>query len=179
MKNITKLVSIGSFIACTFVGQIANAQFAPNASEPTEITADKAEYEGNRTILTGGVDVRQGETRILADKMIITMPQGGSLTDSDFEKIIAEGHFYYITPEQTVRGEKGVYTKATNSFEVTKNVILKQKDGNIITGDRLIYNLANNHAKVVGNCKGRKCGANGRVRILIKNSKSVALGGTG
>jgi len=152
----------------------AHAQFAPGGNSPVNITADNVAYQGDQSILTGGVDVRQGDVRVLADKMTVFTASGGSLGQGDISKIIAVGNFYYLTPEQSVRGAQGVYTRDDDTFEVTGDVIMKQEDGSIISGDKLFYNLGTQNARVVGSCKGRKCGSNGRVNILIKNAQNVA-----
>ncbi len=152
----------------------AAAQFIPGSDAATTISADHADYRGDQTILTGQVDVRQGDVRVLADRMTVYSSGEGGLSQSGFSRIVADGNFYYLTPDQEVRGEKGVYTKKDNTFVVTGNVILRQKDGNVITGDKLYYNLGTKHARVVGSCNGRRCGSEGRVNILIQNTQSIA-----
>jgi lipopolysaccharide export system protein LptA len=124
-------------------------------------------------VLTGAVDVRQGDTRVIADKMDIYMSGSGGLGDGDFERIVASGNFYYLTPDQEVRGNEGIYTKIDDTFTVTGDVILVQTGGNVITGDKLFYNLTTQKARVVGNCEGRKCGSKGRVNILIKGTQNA------
>jgi len=122
--------------------------------------------------LTGQVDVRQGDTRILADVMKIyggVAGVGGSGAASDISRIVAKGNFYYITPEQEVRGNQGVYVQDKDTFTVTGDVILLQGE-NVVTGNVLIYNLSTEEARVVGTCKGRRCGSEGRVKILLKNT---------
>ncbi len=152
----------------------ASAQFVAGSNASTTISADHADYQGDITILTGQVDVRQADVRILADKMTVYSAGSGGLSQSGFSKIVAEGHFYYLTSDQEVRGDKGVYTKVNDTFVVTGDVILKQKDGNVVTGDTLHYNITTRNAKVVGTCKGRRCGSEGRVNILIKNSQNLS-----
>ena len=150
----------------------ANAQFARNNNAPIDATADDIVNSGGTTTLTGQVDVRQGDTRILADTMKIfggVTGTGGSATENDISRIEATGNFYYITPEQEVRGNNGVYEQSTDTFTVTGDVILLQGE-NVVTGDTLIYNLTTNEARVVGTCKGRRCGSKGRVKILLKNT---------
>jgi len=151
----------------------AHAQFSTGGNAPTTISADHAEYQGSKTILSGGVDVRQGDVRVLADKMTVYSSSTAGVAQSEFTRIVADGNFYYLTPDQEVRGNKGVYTKANDTFVVTGEVILKSADGNVITGDKLYYTLGNQNARVVGTCKGRKCGSRNRVNILIKNSGSI------
>ncbi len=150
----------------------AQAQFATNNKAPIDATADNVDYRQDVTILSGQVDVRQDNVRILSDTMKIYSGSTGSGTAAfnDVQRIEAIGNFYYITPEQEVRGTQGVYEQKTDTFTVTGDVILLQGEDNVVTGDTLVYNLTNNQAKVIGSCKGRKCGRKGRVNILIKNT---------
>ncbi|NNC38495.1 MAG: hypothetical protein EX271_03190 [Acidimicrobiales bacterium] len=179
MKFAKNTISAGAVIlAFACVPLSAQAQFDTRSDAPTKITADLADYQADRTILTGAVDVRQGDVRIIADKMTVFTSGSAGLTAGGFDKIIAEGNFYYLTSDQEVRGESGVYTKEDETFVVSGDVILKQADGNVVTGDKLFYNLKTESARVVGTCSGRKCGSTGRVNILIKNTNSVAGGNT-
>jgi len=149
----------------------AHAQFARDNGAPISATADNIVNANNVTTLTGQVDVRQGDVRILADVMKIYGGVGsGNGAANDISKIEARGNFYYLTPEQEVRGENGVYVQATDEFTVTGNVIFLQGEDNIVTGDKLIYNLGTTKAQVLGTCKGRQCGSKGRVKILLKNT---------
>ena len=166
-----------AFAASLAIGLLASpaqAQFAPNSNAPIKGSADNADYRADLTVLSGQVDVRQGEVRILSDIMKI-YSRGGGAQGGAFEnvsRIEAIGNFYYITPEQEVRGEQGVYEQSSDTFTVTGGVILVQDKDNVVTGDKLIYNLSENEAKIVGTCQGRKCGSEGRVNILIKNTNS-------
>ena len=175
-KNVFKIaIASTATFALPFT---AHAQFDTRSNAPTKITADLADYQSDRTILTGAVDVRQGDVRIIADKMTVFTTGAGGLNAGSFDKIIAEGNFYYLTSDQEVRGENGVYTKEDETFVVSGDVILKQADGNVVTGEKLYYNLETQSARVVGTCQGRKCGSTGRVNILIKNTNGVAGGNT-
>lgn len=172
MKNFGKIILTATIMTFA-LPSLAHAQFARDNSAPIDATADDIINSGGTTILTGQVDVRQGTTRILADKMQIFSGGTGVVgATGDISKIIATGNFYYLTPEQEVRGSNGVYTEIDNTIVVTGDVILLQ-DENVVTGNKLVYNLTTEEAKVVGNCKGRKCGKNGRVSILIKNTNNA------
>ncbi len=170
MKTVIRLTA--STILMALIPLTANAQFARDNNAPIDATADDIVNAKGITTLTGQVDVRQGGTRILADKMRIfggVAGVGGTSTASDISRIEATGNFYYITPEQEVRGNNGVYVQATDTFTVKGDVILLQGE-NIVTGETLIYNLTTEEARVVGTCKGRRCGSKGRVKILLKNT---------
>ena len=170
MNTVMKL-TLAAFLM-TAVPLTANAQFSRNDDAPIDATADDIVNAAGVTTLKGQVDVRQGDTRILADIMKIyggVAGVGGSSAANDISRIVAKGNFYYITPEQEVRGNQGVYVEAKDTFTVTGDVILLQGE-NVVTGDTLIYNLSTEEARVVGTCKGRRCGSKGRVKILLKNT---------
>jgi lipopolysaccharide export system protein LptA len=158
----------------------ANAQFAGAAGGNIELYADDAESSQGVTTLTGQVDARQDDVRILADRMVIYSRPGGSggapsvgTAAGDIERIVATGNFYYITPDQEVRGEQGIYTAESDTFVVTGDVILTQEDS-VVRGTRLVYELGSQTARVVSECQGRRCGPQGRVAILIKNTPDTA-----
>ncbi len=161
-------------IAALLLPSVAQAQFAPDNRAPIDLEADDIVNQAGITILSGQVDVRQGDVRILSDKMKI-YSGGNASTGTDIgniSKIEAEGNFYYITPDQEVRGTRGLYERKRDSFVVTGDVILLQGPDNVVTGDRLVYNLTSREAQVTSLCKGRRCGPKKRVRILIKNQSS-------
>ena len=171
MTIFTKTLMMAS-AAALIMPLSAQAQFA-SSSSPIDATADDIANKAGVTILSGQVDVRQGQTRILADTMKIYGGSSGvASANSSISRIEADGNFYYITPEQELRGNQGIYTKDTEIFTVTGDVILLQGE-NIVSGDRLYYDLNTQEARVQGTCKGRRCGSNGRVKILLNNAGAV------
>ncbi|WP_371396752.1 LptA/OstA family protein [Fretibacter rubidus] len=155
----------------------AQAQFAANSSAPITGSSDRAEYSPGKIIFSGQVDIRQDNVRILSDEMTVFSGDRNRVVSAneafeDVNRIEAVGNFFYITPDQEVTGAQGIYERAKDSFTVTGDVILLQGEDNVVTGDRLVYNLSTNQATVTGNCKGRRCGDKGRVNILIKNNDS-------
>jgi len=162
-----------AIIAMLAAAPLASAQFSVDSNAPVSGSSDSVDYRPDVTIFSGQVDVRQGEVRILSDQMRVHTPNNaaeGANAIGGADKIEAIGNFFYLTPEQEVRGDKGVYLKSTETFTVTGNVVLLQGDGNVVTGDRLVYDLTDGTAKVLGTCKGRRCGSEGRVNILLKNT---------
>lgn len=156
------------------VPAIASAQFATNSGQDIELYADDIVSAQGVTTLTGQADIRQGDVRLLADKVKIfsNRAAGGAAVAaaaSDISRVEATGNFYYLTAEQEVRGEKGVYVAQTDTFTVTGDVILLQ-GGSVVTGTKLVYNVGTEQATVTSDCKGRKCGTSRRVSVLIKNT---------
>ncbi len=157
----------------------ALAQFAANSGEDIELYSDVTVSGNGVTTLTGQVDIRQGQVRMLADTVkIYSKSSSGSVAAaaSDIDRIVATGNFYYITPDQEVRGDQGVYQAASDTFTVTGDVILLQ-DENIVTGTKLIYEVGQQMARVTADCMGRKCGTNRRVSILLKNTGNNSQAG--
>lgn len=178
MKTVFNIMA-GTLVTLAFAAS-AHAQFAGAAGGNIELYADDAVSSKGVTTLTGQVDARQDDVRILADKMVIYSKANGTngapavgTAAGDIDRIVATGKFFYITPTQEVRGDKGVYTAVSDTFEVTGNVILTQEDS-VVRGTRLIYELGSQKARVLSDCKGRKCGRQGRVAILIKNTPQPA-----
>lgn len=166
--------TIFSAILFLTIPSVAHAQFSSDSSAPTILDADDAFTSNGVITLVGQADIRQGDVRLLADKVqIYTEGNGGGLIEtSGFTRMVATGNFYYITPDQEVRGEKGVYTRDTDSFVVTGDVVLLQDDS-VVTGKTLNYNLETREAKVAGNCEGRKCTKGRRVSILIRSTDTT------
>lgn len=167
-------------VAATLMSAPAMAQFvAGGGGGNIELYADDVESAKGVTTLTGQVDARQNDVRILSDRMVIFSKQntGGGATvgasAGDIDRIVATGNFFYITPEQEVRGDEGIYTAATDMFEVTGNVILTQEDS-VVRGTRLIYDLTTEKARVISECQGRRCTRENRVAILIRNTPDPA-----
>jgi len=132
----------------------------------SHVDADKIEYKGELTILTGQVQVVQAGTRILADQMKLFRSRlpGGQL--GDVTRIEADGDFYYISPEQKVSGKRGVYEQQTNRITVTGDVILGDNTGNVGTTEKFVYDLSTKNAVLEGTCKGRAC-KSGRPSLII------------
>ena len=134
------------------------------------IVAEKATYKGRETLLQGQVDVRQGKAQILSDRMkIFRDPADDSSTPGvelgAVSRIEAEGNFVYITPENRVTGDRGVYVKQTGVITVTGNVKVRQPGGNSATTDKLIYNVNTDTIRFAGNCIGADCKDRPTIRI--------------
>lgn len=153
---------------------LAHAQFAMDSDAPITGSSDSVDYQKDVSVFSGQVDIRQADVRILSDVMKVYSGSGANSGEAfgNVDRIEAIGNFFYITPDQEVKGEQGVYERSKDIFTVTGNVILLQGDDNVVTGDKLIYNLTNNQATVTGNCQGRRCGDKGRVNILIRNTNN-------
>ena len=101
--------------------------------------------------LRGRAELTQGDNRIRADRVEGTIANGG------LSRVEATGDVYFVTPEQTIRGDRAVYTPANDTIVLSGDVILTQGE-NVMTGGRLTYNTRTEAAEMDG------AGENGRVQ---------------
>ena len=93
--------------------------------------------------LRGRAELTQGDNRIRADRV------EGTISNGDLSRVEASGNVYFVTPEQTIRGDRAVYTPATDTIVLTGDVILTQGQ-NVMTGGRLTYNTRTEAAQMDG-----------------------------
>ncbi len=105
--------------------------------------ADGGEYTPEGFALRGRAEVIQGQNRLRADAI------NGVVSSGDLRRVEASGNVYFVTPDQTIRGDRAVYTLAANEVVVTGDVILTQGQ-NVLTGGRLTYNTRTEAARMEG-----------------------------
>lgn len=118
------------------------------SDQPIMYGADDGEYTPAGIALRGRAEILQGDNRLRANAIQAAM------TDGDITRIEANGDVYFVTPTQTIRGDRAVYTIATDTVVVTGEVILTQGQ-NVLTGGRLSYNVETGAARMEGAPSGR------------------------
>lgn len=124
---------------------------------PIEITSDALEVlqQNHKAIFTGHVVAVQGDVKIKSEKMTVfykstenskTAKSEKTITSAvsdknSIEKIVVEKNVFFATPEETARGERGLYDVVNNKIFLNDNVILT-RDKNVLKGDRLVYDFA-------------------------------------
>lgn len=119
--------------------------------QPIMWGADEGSVTPTAISLRGRAELTQGDSRIRADRV------EGTISDGDLTRVEATGNVYFVTPEQTIRGDRAVYTPANDTIVLTGDVILTQGE-NVMTGGRLTYNTRTESAQMDGG------GRNGRVQ---------------
>ncbi len=133
---------------------VGGAQVAGSASDaPVAWGGDLFEYTPNGFTLTGRAEMTQGGNRLRANR-INFVTRDGDLTQAE-----ASGEVYFVTPEQTMRGDRATYDLGTDVVTVTGDVILTQGQ-NVVTGGRLTYNVSTEAARMEGGAAAQ----GGRVR---------------
>lgn len=123
--------------------------------------ADAGEATPNSLSLRGRAEVVQGQNRLRADVI------SGSGVNSEIDRIEASGNVYFVTPEQTIRGDRAVFTLSDNLVVMTGDVIVTQGQ-NVMTGGRLTYNTETGAVTMAGGA-----GSNGgRIRGVFYPERS-------
>ena len=136
------------------VGGAALAQTRSSVSnQPIGFGADDGEMTDTNLTLRGRAEITQGQTRLRANAI------QGAVSNGDLTRIEASGDVYYVTPNETIRGDRAVYTVANSTVVVTGDVILTQGQ-NVLTGASLSYNVDTGQARIQGGAASN----GGRVR---------------
>ena len=161
--SMTRTLTIAATaLALLALPTMGDAQTAPRpGSEAVSYGADAGEATPNSLTLRGRAEVIQGQNRLRADAI------NGSGAESGIERIEAIGNVYFVTPDQTIRGDRAVYTPADNLVVVTGDVIVTQGQ-NVMTGGRLTYNTETQAVTMAGGA-----GSNGgRIRGVFYPDRS-------
>lgn len=153
----------------------ASAQIG-DPSQPLDTIADRIENldsEG-RTILTGHVDITQGDRRIMADRVELVWTQPANGGRGDIERVVATGQVRYFSPLQNATGDRGVYEMSSDTITLTGDVVITQGE-NVITTTRFVSNLT------TGNSNFGEEGNGTPVRAVIypRGSEAPPATGTG
>jgi lipopolysaccharide export system protein LptA len=142
----------------------ASAQIGKQGG-PIDITADATEFVEADNLLrwTGKVDARQGDARLLADRMDVYFLGGADDGPGDIDRIVAAGAVAYITPEEVARGDRGVYTAANDTIELCGNVTLVRGQ-NTSRGECLTVQPSVGRARLTA---GTGNASAGRVRAIL------------
>ena len=141
----SKLTIAGAaLLAALALPAASGAQNRADASrQPVQYGADSGEYTPDGFSLRGRAEVTQGGNRLRADAI------RGFTANGELNRIEANGGVYFVTPDQSMRGDRAVYTLNNAEVVVTGDVILTQGK-NVLTGNRLVYNVRTESARMEG-----------------------------
>lgn len=145
----------------------AMAQVASDSSAPVDISADEQEVINSqcRQIFRGNVEMLQDKSRLRASVVnVYTKRKAGAQGGcGEVDHVEADGDVFFVTPEQTVRGDHAVYTYYNDIVVITGNVIVV-RDQDVARGDKMTVNTKTNDVKLESNAKGR---GKQRVRAVV------------
>ncbi|MEO8812100.1 MAG: LptA/OstA family protein [Caulobacteraceae bacterium] len=162
-------------LAAVALAQGARAQPDTRSSAPIDITADQAEVTNSKCLAVwrGSAEALQGQTRLRADTIsVYSQPKaaaaGGQPTCGATDRIVADGHVYYVTPQQNARGDHAVYAQGADEIVITGNVIVVQGN-DVARGDKLTIKVSTREARLDSRATG--AGKAGRVRGVFYPAK--------
>lgn len=142
MSNMKSLIAGAVLLAALAAPAASGAQNRGDASRaPVQYGADAGEYTPDGFALRGRAEVTQGGNRLRANAI------QGFTANGDLTRVEATGDVYFVTPEQSMRGDRAVYTLGDGNVVVTGDVILTQGQ-NVLTGGRLVYNVRTETARM-------------------------------
>jgi lipopolysaccharide export system protein LptA len=190
MASLKRIWTLSLACGGLLVGGHAMAQIAPGTGDKGPISAvqDKLERYDDKhlTISTGSVEADQAGARLVTDKLTIysygpgegpnaqaapgAKPPATSAQDATslngVKQMIAEGHVFYVTQNETARAERMVYDAPPDTITLTGNVIVVQGK-NVLRGDKMVIDRKSGQTTAVSDATGRN--NPNRVRAVIYN----------
>ena len=144
MSRLLKATALALTLAA--LPAVGDAQTADNRA-PIMWSAVTVEYVGDTLTLRGPAELVQGDNRFRADQI-------AGFSQSGDSRLEATGNVYFVTPDQTIRGDRATYDTASGVIVVTGDEILTQGE-NVMTGGRLTYNIRTEAARIEGGSADR------------------------
>ena len=152
-----------------------------NTGKPISIEANSLEVLQNekKAIFTGSVVATQGDIHLKSNKMTVFYKGGGlpggettstATAGSGISRIDVDGNVFLATPQESAKGDKGVYNVDQKTIRLVGGVVLT-KGQNVLKGSALEYNLATGKSLLNGGVSGTtadgKPSGGGRVKALF------------
>jgi len=152
------------------------AQVNSRSNAPIDITADQAEVINAKceAIWRGAAEATQEKSRLRADTLTVFSRVKGSGSNGEptcggVARIVADGHVYYVAPDQNARGDHAIYLQDSDQIVITGDVIVVRGE-DVARGDKLTINVSTREAQMESNVTG--AGRPGRVRAVVYPDKT-------
>ena len=136
--------------------QTVNALKQHDSSAPVDFAADRIELQdrADRAVLTGNVDVKQGDMRLRSARLTIAYT---SAAQTEVTRMDASGGVVLTTSTENARSQYAIYDLRTRLVTMIGNVVIVRAGKGETRGNRLVLNLNSGAASLEGG------GAGGRV----------------
>jgi lipopolysaccharide export system protein LptA len=152
-------------VAALSFGSVAGAQNIAgfNTNQPVQFNADRIELQDrqNRVVLSGGVQITQGDLRLNAERTTISYTDAGTLT---IQRLDATGNVVVTRGTERASGAAGVYDFNRKVIVLSGGVNLR-RGSDSLNGGRLTIDLNTGLSSVDGRGSGSNSaqGSSGRV----------------
>ncbi len=137
----------------------AQAIAGHNSDAPVSYAADRIELQdkAQRVVLSGNVDIRQGDLHMTADRTTVAYTNNGSIK---IQRIDATGGVLVTRGGESARGDVAIYDFNQRIITLAGGVGLK-RDADTLNGGRLVIDLKSGLSSVSGG--SGPAGSGGRV----------------
>ncbi len=127
-----------------------------NSDAPVNYAANRIELQDkqNRVVLSGNVDINQGDLHLTAVRTTVAYTDAGSLK---IQRIDATGGVLITRGGETARGDVAIYDFDRRIITMAGNVALR-RGGDTLNGGRLVIDLASGVSSVDGRAGGSSSG---------------------
>ena len=131
-----------------------------NANAPVDFAADRIELQdrADRAVLTGNVQITQGDMRLRADRVTIAY---NSAAQTDVTRMDASGGVILTSRSETARGQFAIYDLRSRLVTMVGGVVLSRAGQGETRGNRMVLNMNTGFATLDGGSIGGSGG--GRV----------------
>jgi len=161
MIRIALATAATGIAAFTGIQQLGAQAFAGHDSNaPVNYAADRIELQDRqkRVVLSGNVDITQGDLRLRAARTTVAYTDTDSLR---IQRMDATGGVQVTRGNESARGDVAVYDFNKRIITMVGNVRLTRANGDNLNGGRLVIDLKSGVSSVDGS--GRSAGSGGRV----------------
>ena len=145
------------------VAQAVSALKNHNANAPVDFAADRIELQdrADRAVLTGNVDITQGDMRLRAGRVTIAY---NSAAQTSVTRMDASGGVTLTSRTETARGQFAIYDLRTRLVTMVGGVVLTRAGQGETRGNRMVLNMNTGFATLDGGSVGSgSSGGGGRV----------------
>ena len=134
-----------------------------DSDAPVNYAADRIELQDKqqRVVLSGNVDISQGDLRLRAVRTTVAYTDAGALK---IQRLDATGGVVVTRGGETARGEVAVYDFNRRIITLAGNVALN-RSGDTLNGGRLVIDLASGISSVDGRASGSAASGGGGGRV--------------
>jgi len=152
MKNTLLILMFALFLPLT-----GNAQQLGDNKAPIEISADNSlEWLQNKNqyVANGNVEVKQGTSKILCDKLIADYRDNKTTGKTEIWQLTAYDNVRLINDDNQAYGDQATYNVDTGLSIITgNNLKLTMPEQTITAHERMEYNMDEGRAKAIGNAQ--------------------------
>jgi lipopolysaccharide export system protein LptA len=173
--RITLGAALAGIAALAGMQQLAAQSFGGhNSNAPVNYAADRIELQDKqqRVVLSGNVDITQGDLRLRAARTTVAYTNADSLK---IQRMDATGGVHVTRGDESATGDVAIYDFNKRIITMVGNVQLKRANGDNLNGARMVIDLNSGVSSVNGG--GGSAGKGGRVSgsfAVPKNATSSA-----